>query len=480
MADNILCLDIHEDQIAAVAVNNATDASIAYGCAQNSMEDAPLPALLEGLKDQTGFREGSSRIAFGAELFSFRTLTLPFSDRNKIEQVLPLELADISPVDVDSLVIDFVISKTTPEGSEILAAMMNREVFTDCLASLNGTGIDPESIGISGVEEALILAKGKAKDFVFIDVGSSWATIIIVNKGKIALIRSISTPPEIFATDTELRSTDFAINIRQTLLISGVYDTNKLQSRVFITGNLSPYGALADILSSTLGGAQVKPYIQSGQPFIKIDPRLEGTYTPEVMDRALTLAVKEDDKHNSYNFRKGDFRKRKSPSDYRSLLLRFAIPVCAVIIGSVAYWGFTYNELKKQQNGLKEQINQIFKQTLPDVTRIVNPVQQLSVKNNEIKTTYKPGGLSDSELTVIDLLAELSSRIPASYKVTVVRLVADTDVIRLKAITEDFNTVDNVQKELEKSPYFKTVSISSANQSSTGDEVSFELKIQRT
>jgi outer membrane translocation and assembly module TamA len=57
-------------------------------------------------------------------------------------------------------------------------------------------------------------------------------------------------------------------------------------------------------------------------------------------------------------------------------------------------------------------------------------------------------------------------------------MVADMNTIRLKAVTGDFNTVDNVQKELEKSQYFSDVVISSANQSVQGDEVNFELKLE--
>lgn len=480
MADTIVCLDIHEDQITALAVNSGSGATIVRGCATIDLEAAPLPAVLEDLKTQTGFVDGPSRITFGAELFSYRTLTLPFTDKNKIEQVLPLELADISVVDVNSLVIDFVISKTTPEGSEILAATMNREVFADCLASLNKTGIDPETIGISGVDEALILTQGEDKDFVLIDVGACWATVIIVKDGGIALIRSISTTPEIFAEDTELRSTDFALSIKQTLLVSDVFDIHQKKSRIFITGSHSSFQGFAEILSTTLNDAEVKTYIQSKQPLIKIEPQIEQSYVPEVMDRVLSLAVGGSNKERGLNFRKGDFKKRKSSSDYRSMVIKFAVPAVLLILSIFSYWGYTYNGLKQQQNRLKGEITQVFKQTLPEVTRIVNPVQQLTVKNNEIKKTYQTGGLSGSELTVIELLAELSTRIPSAYNVTVVRLVADMDTVRLKAVTKDFNTVDNVQKELEKSPYFKSVSISSANQSPKRDEVSFELKIQRS
>jgi hypothetical protein len=114
---------------------------------------------------------------------------------------------------------------------------------------------------------------------------------------------------------------------------------------------------------------------------------------------------------------------------------------------------------------------------VPTATRIVHPVQQLQVLVNEVKSTYRPGGIASLRYSVIDLLAEISARIPVAYSVKVVRLVVDAEILLLKAVTGDFNTVDNVQKELKKSPLFKEVVISSASQEVQGDEVSFELKL---
>lgn len=480
MAETIFCLDIHEDKIAAVSVDNSSGVVVVKGYALETLGQTPFSATLDLIQEECGFTDGISRITFGAELFSYRTLALPFTDKNKIAQILPLELADLSPVDIDSLTIDFLIAKPTDEGVEVLAAMIDKAVLSDCLLSLNHAGIDPESIGISGVEEALQIVRGDDTDFVLVDIGCGWATVIIVTTGNISLIRSIATPPEIFTPDTELRNTDFALNIKQTLLLSGVLDISRQDYNVYISGTLAPYEGLAEILSITLEGVTVKTFQQSTQPLIKIETEPPTTYLPEDMDRALSLALRPSGKYNGFNFRKGDFKKKKTSSEYRSLILKVALPVVGVILAASIYWGYTYSSLKNQQKDLKQQITKVFKATLPEVTRIVNPVQQLAVKNKEIKATYRPGGISGTELTIVELLAELSTRIPATYKVKVVRMVADMEVIRLKAVTENFNTVDNVQKELEKSPFFEIVSISSANQSPKGNEVSFELKIQRT
>jgi type II secretory pathway component PulL len=480
MAETIFCLDIHEDKIAAVSVDNSSGVSIVKGYGSQTLGEAPFPETLEQIKEQCGFTEGQCRITFGAELFSYRNLSLPFTDKNKIGQILPLELEDLSPIKIDSLAIDFLISKTKPNGVDILAAMIDKAVLSDCLSSLNQSGIDPETIGISGVDEALIVTGGENADFALIDIDATWATIIIVVGGNIALIRSIATPPELYAEDAEIRSRDFAVNIRQTLLVSGAFDINSKHNKVYISGVVAPYEGLAKILSTTLEGTPVKVFQQSGQPLIKIDSETASPYLPEQMDRALSVALRGSGKYYGFNFRKGAFKKRKTVAEYRSWAFRFAVPAAVLFLISFIYWGYSYSKLRSLQDDLNAQITQVFKETLPEVTRIVNPVQQLAVVNKEILNTYKPGGLSGAELTTVELLAELSTRIPPNYAVKVVRLVADMDVIRLKAVTGDFNTVDNVQKELEKSPYFKEVSISSANQSPKGDEVSFELKIQRT
>ncbi len=141
------------------------------------------------------------------------------------------------------------------------------------------------------------------------------------------------------------------------------------------------------------------------------------------------------------------------------------------------YIGYDYKMLRDKQQSLQQQVVQVFSETLPEVKRIVNPAQQLRVRINEIRKTYS-GGDGGTGYSVLSLLTEISARIPMSYPVVVKRLVADSDTVRIKAVTRDFNTVDNVQKELEKSPYFETVTISSANQSPEGDEVRFELKME--
>jgi type II secretory pathway component PulL len=472
MAETLFCLDIHKDTITAVVVDGSSKITRVTSCgtverAGQSFEDA-----INQIKEQTGFINDRCLAMFGAEYFSFRNVSLPFSDRNKIEQALPFELVDHSPVDINSLLIDFIVAKTELGNSEIVAAMISRQELAAHLSVLSAAGINPDSIGICGLSTALIIADGLAEDFLLIDIGTSWATLFIVRNRQVALIRSLGLPTE--AESGSLVDSVFLQNVKQTVHASHLLKDG-LNFKVYLTGSKARAETASSMLAPLFGGVEIEVFRQSAQPFVKIEPEVQSLYQPELMDRILAQVYKNGKKSGGFNFRKDDFRKKKSLREYRDLLLKIAIPLCLIVVSAMAYAGYKYSTMSAEHEILRQQITEVFKETLPEVTRIVDPVQQLQVANNEIRATYRPGGAGR---TIIELLAEVSARIPAEYSVKVVRMVADMDTIRLRAVTGDFNTVDSVQKELVKSRFFSDVVISSANQSNKGDEVNFELKLE--
>jgi type II secretory pathway component PulL len=476
MAEDLFCLDIHKDTITALVVDTTSKITRVTGCGTAIAVGQSFEDAIAQIIEQTGYAGGGQcLVTFGAEFFSFRNVTLPFSDRKKIEQALPFELVDYSPVDINSLLIDFIVARSTPESTEIVAAMISREELATYLSLLNAAGINPNSIGISGLSTALKIAEGLADNFLLIDIGTSWATLFIVRKKQVTLIRSLAILPEV--EGGVLNDDVFIQNVKQTVHASHFLNIEKLNFKVYLTGSESRIQTASLMLTPLFEGAEIDIFKQSTQPLIKIEPDVRSSYRPGPMDRILAHVFKNGKKSGGFNFRKDDFRKKKSVREYRDQLLKVAIPLCIVIVAIIAYAGYEFSSLNTEQEKLRQQLTAVFKETLPEVTRIVNPVQQLQVKNNEIRQTYRPGGVG---YTIIELLTELSVRIPAQYSVKVVRMVADMDTIRLKAVTGDFNTVDNVQKELEKSQYFSDVVISSANQSVKGDEVNFELKLGLT
>ncbi len=138
-----------------------------------------------------------------------------------------------------------------------------------------------------------------------------------------------------------------------------------------------------------------------------------------------------------------------------------------------------YYTLKKEYKILNREITSVFKQTLPEVTRIVDPVQQLRVKVKELKQSTSLRPEAGTSKKVLDLLKEISQRIPASLNVHVNRMVIDTETVRISGKTDAFNEVDRIKNNLESSIKFSGVTISSANLDRTGKGVRFEIRIER-
>ena len=80
---------------------------------------------------------------------------------------------------------------------------------------------------------------------------------------------------------------------------------------------------------------------------------------------------------------------------------------------------------------------------------------------------------------IVDMLRDISLKVPESLDVKVMSMVIDPEAINIKGETDTFNTVDIIKKGLEPSEYFSAVTISSANLDRSRKRVQFEIKLKR-
>jgi len=156
-------------------------------------------------------------------------------------------------------------------------------------------------------------------------------------------------------------------------------------------------------------------------------------------------------------------------------MIFLGVILCLLIVDM----GVDYYFLKERYRMLDQRVTEVFSRTFPDVKRIVDPLQQMRVKVNEVKTSAISIPGTNSGNKVLDLLKDISDRIPKSLDVRVSRMVIDQETVRMSGKTDTFNTVDSIKSGLEPSKYFSGVTISSANLDRTGKRVQFEIKLQR-
>lgn len=498
MPERILALDIDEGSITAVQVESGLKGHEITACARVGIEgEGGIHEALIRLFEQENLKSDVYFASISGGHAAYRNLRMPFKDEKKIRQTLPFEVESMVPFSIDELVTDFTISDRS-EQSEVIAASVKKDLISDCLQHLQAHGIDPEVLDIRCVSMVPLLLKQESMpdDGLLVDIGRKTCTLIVYLKRRVALIRSFSSPGgdlTLPASDgTDLNDEDIRISepirawfksfctIVQNTIHSMAWTTGRAvkPEKVFFTGFGALYPAAGKLLSGYLDVPAERVDLSFDNP-VRLSENAAPSWTPALMDSALALSLRNGKQREGFNFRKDEFEIQKTGFWLTREFRRAMVFVIIVLVFLAADFGVDYYFLRKNHRALDERIRGVFAQTFPDVQRIVDPVQQMKVKISELKTSAVPVPGADSGKRVLDLLNNISSRIPASLSVKVASLVIDEESVRISGRTDNFNTVDSIKNALEtETQHFASVTISSANMDRTGKEVRFELKLQ--
>ena len=441
-----------------------------------------------------------------------------------INKILPFELEENTPVKIDRLLIDAMIAREEKQKSQIIAAMIDRDLLATRLAALQALRIDPETVTISGTSTALLLTHTPElpADFLLLTLDLQRATFILVRSGHISVIRPLVFDPGLQAgfhvdqdcldikvfrpENSESTFQALCVAIQQTL--QSVFNAGELA--VYLSGPVSALSGTAERIQSGLGSVCRSCTLVSGvatakdglvswaprtqgveAPVLTVPgsdpseerlssprvPTQDGKYLSGIMEDSVNLGWQITKNWKGFNFRKEAFATRKSFTDNRTMAFAIVLPLVSVVLLSIVYLWVDYTKLLKKQNELNAQIHAVFTETLPEITRIVDPIQQLQVKIRETRQTTMDKDGTLPAMTTLDILAEISANIPEALDVRLARFVVDDNGLRLKGTTDTFNTVDAIKKGLEQSPAFSNVEISAANLDAKSSKIRFELKL---
>ncbi|MDY6954263.1 MAG: pilus assembly protein PilM [Thermodesulfobacteriota bacterium] len=509
MPDKILGLDIGDSSVKAVQVAGGLKGSQVTACARVPIDpEKGLENALQILFDEVLPSEnGVCHTSFQADRVSFRNLTMPFRDKKKITRTIGYELEPMLPFAVEGMTTDCLVVEDSAE-SRILSASVQQEALSDHLALLAPHTIDPDVIDLSGVPTAIQVTKDQEQpsDALLIDMGAKTSAIVLCAGDRVTLVRSISVGGDTitralaeskamtleeaealkcggtvngFGEIVQSVMVGFCRDIQNTLHAFRHQTTEEVKpEKVYLTGGAALCPKMPAILQESLGLPVELVDLAETQGLDMAEGASE-TWNPLLMNDALALALRDTKSGASFNFRTGEFRKQKRYDQFKGDIKRIAVYAGAVFLVLVAGFFADFYVVKKRHNQLQEQIHGVFKRTFPEVKKIVDPAHQMKVKVREAKeSTFLPADALAQGM-VLDVLQDIAVRIPEKADVNVSTLIVDDDRTRLKGDTDNFNTVDVVKNALQKSRYFKDVSIGSAQQDRTGNRVRFELIMGR-
>ena len=496
MVGNITGIDIATEHIAAVQITSGLKGRRIRVCTRVPLDGVGLEAGLGTLARTLDLKRDICRVTVPEEWVSFRNVPMPFTDPKKVRQALPFEVEGRLPDPVEDLLIDFVMTPGD-SGGGVLAASVRKDDLSGFLDLLQPHGIDPEVVEVRGSPLAswLLDREGGSDNFLVLDVGDNRHTLVLCLRGRIALIRSLSgippqpglsgpagegagdqTDPAGADIDPFFRSLCAAVRYTVHAFRAGA-GMEERPERLFFTGARAQAPLCADILGRLLD-IPAEPIDVGLDRRVRMEGDMVGEWSPAVMSGALALALRNGRRESGFNLRRDEFGLERRYPAIREAIPKAAVFTLLIMAFAAADIILDTYLLKKEVDALDRQITAIFQKTLPLATRMVDPVQQLRVGVEELKRSavIRPSG--DPGGTIVELLREISARIPPSVGVQIQRMLVDPDTVRISGRTNAFNEVDRIKNDLGTSRRFGPVSITSANLERGGGKVQFEILIE--
>ncbi|MEA3486826.1 MAG: pilus assembly protein PilM [Thermodesulfobacteriota bacterium] len=505
MPEKILGLDISSNSIKAVRI---TAGLKGYEIADVSLididETGGVEETLKRLFENDAFRNSVCVTSLPSGSFSFRNIRLPFKNRKKIDKTIAYELEPLLPYSADDILIDYTVVNQENQ-SEIFAAAIPESVVGDLVRRLDGCHMEASIIDIDAVPVvSRIIAGSDVGCGLLLDIGYRDTTAVLFRAGRVFHIRhfsfgganiteALAEAAGIGFSEAEEKKKSggtggaggkvsaacrkFFLEVKNTLEFLKLKEgLEKEPDRIFLTGGGALYQPLRDEMENFFS-LPVEMVDVSTAEDIGMEEGITEGLNPMLINQALALATREAKKGVGFNFARERFKPKrvyeKFRKDFKWVAALAFIVLCT--FGIDLYMDYHYSRARLDR--LKSEITSVFKKTCPEVTRIVDPVQQLKVKI--ALSQQSSAGLNGTGFgtKTLDILKDISRLVPGTTDFLITSFTFDGGTVKIKGETDNFNSVDGIKSELGKSSCFRNVTISSASLIKKGNRVGFDLRM---
>ncbi|HFQ89714.1 MAG TPA: hypothetical protein ENK27_06515 [Desulfobulbus sp.] len=495
MAQKILGLDISDELLSAVMLGQGRGERriLARGvvvAGEGEWTGDDLARLL----DQVGWQGGTCVCGLSLADLSLRNLALPFRDRRRIGQILPFELEDQLVVPVGEQVVEYLRTGGDDAGSNLLVFCLEKRILAERLDLLAAAGIEPRR-----VVPAMLALAGQAagreggEETLLLHAGLHSLSMAICRAGRPVFLRRLPYPEEMFTRppfalqDLEVRITDrqqaadCIRAIRREVQRSQDFfrmevggDTEP--DRVFLSGALATAPEVVRLVGEAFGREITLLDLRRAEDLQ--DPGGEVPWRSGLFDRALALALSGLERRASVDFRQGEFAAAHGLFSSRRRIVAALALSGLLAAGWLGWLWADCRGLDARYQELGAQMRSLYRQSFPGATRIIDPLAQMKANLRQMQAPRVSLPLFTGRKRILDILADISARVPKSVTIHVSRLVIDDASVQIKGTTDTFNNVDTIKNRLVASPLYREVKIVSATAGKKKGEIRFEIRLQ--
>ena len=136
-------------------------------------------------------------VGFPGEQVLNRKIEVPFTDRTKVDQILPFELEQHVPYSAEEIIGDYVMQKAGKgrPGADLFVSVVTRSDMEELLGDLKSAKLDPRVIGhpvfAMAKLESVLRSGASLEPMLLVDLGHTKTLAVLVLNGTILGVRSI-------------------------------------------------------------------------------------------------------------------------------------------------------------------------------------------------------------------------------------------------------------------------------------------------
>jgi general secretion pathway protein L len=508
----VLGLDIGSHAVKALELRQ-TLRGVEVGQLRLLSLDAPGPTLAEELREfiqAYGLPTDHVVCALPGDRISSRRLSFPFRDRRRIAAAVPFEIEGLVPFELDEFCIDWEIVSRERSQADVIATLAPRSEVALLLQTLSDAGIEPRILEAEGLVLANLFSLFQLEGTrLLADLGHRKTTLCLVIQGRPVATRTLPLAGQALTQALA----------KQQGLSEGEAERYKLETGVFADGLdaggseahalldrlarelVRTLGSLDAVLAGSgverieeitlLGGTarlhRLPEYLEqrTGLPVATLGPPAEPVRAsllsggdPLIFAPALALALRGTGlARTRMNFRQQEFARRV---DFRRLSneMRSTSVLLAVVVVLALASGIMRMSVQNQQAGrVEEQVEALYREAFPDQPV---PENMLTAMRNGVRDARDRAdllGVYAGNLSALDLLTELSARVPPELPILFEELNIDRQMVRVRGHAESFENVDRLRAELSGFEPFSQIRVSEIQTDSRRGGKTFNLVI---
>ena len=474
-----LGLDVGSHSIKAVEVAQSLRGLGAVRVQSEPRAGREVPEVLRELIGRHGLHTEHVVTAVPGDRVSVRRLEFPFGEKRRVAQAVPFEIEDQLPFDLEDVLVDWELIHRERSRSEVLAVVAPRSEVSRRIEELHEAGCDPHIIECEGLALAnLTAAFDLGGSRVLVDLGHSKTTLCVLVNGRAVASRSISTAGLAL---TRALAEDRGLDLEEAERIKceeGVIDASlgvplpkvaAMLDRIaheivrmvtslesIVRGDITEVTLMGgtaqlDHLDELLAARTDLATRRIGLPRREAGIALVAGGSPVVFAPTIALALRGTARAvTDFNFRQDEFSR---PLDLSFLRRDFgATGILAAIVAALAVLSFATGTLldSRRAGVIEKQIAVLYGDALPEGQDPDNALGALREAVRDANERAEFLGVYRGNLSALDLLTEISRRVPPDLDVVFEELSIDRQTVRIRVYTESFEAAERLGQELAK------------------------------